>query len=320
MKFKHKFNFSSHSKLSEPYNLELIFETSCKLISREDVQPYIALCQALEKDVHTCRIASQDKYKTWIEGYGIEFVEKGGDPAELMKICIDKGLYTLAFIREGLCKFWVWLDSLLVSSYKTYKGTNLLFESPSTMSGIHITEVLDILYFRAFTMPWTQTREYPHVFALPNHNMGSGYNYMRWRKKTLGLKLTSYEKLESHKVPFLNKFSPTIVPSPLDWFEWVHITGYWFLDKGNTSDDQDGYKSVICSEEGVRDAESSVDWPIKLIGEEIRLDFEYTKSLIKQHAQTSSQVMVKNLNTSPVWSTMVITTSDLSNSSSKDQN
>ncbi|KAI8450388.1 hypothetical protein BY996DRAFT_6417420 [Phakopsora pachyrhizi] len=147
-------------------------------ISREDVQPYIALCQALEKDVHTCRIASQDKYKTWIEGYGIEFVENRGDPAELMKICIDNGLYTSALIRDGLCKFWVWLDSLLVLSYKTYKGTNLLFESPSTMSGIHITEVLEILYFRAFTMPWTQTREYFHVFAVPDHNIGSGYNYM----------------------------------------------------------------------------------------------------------------------------------------------
>ncbi|CAH7682836.1 hypothetical protein PPACK8108_LOCUS15969 [Phakopsora pachyrhizi] len=261
MKFKHKFNFSSHSKLSEPDNLELIFKTSCKL-----------------------------------------------------------RMYTLAFIRESLRKFWVWLDNLLVLSYKTYKGANLLFESPSTMSGIPITEVTEILYFRAFTMPLTQTREYPHVFAVPNNNMGSRYNYMTWRKQNLGLNLTSYEKLESHKVPFLNTFSPTIVPSPLDWFEWVHINGYWFLDKGKTSDDQDDYKSVICSEEGVRNAESSVDGPIKLAGEQIRLDLEYAKSLIKQHAQTSSQVMVNNLNPRPVFSAMVMKTSDLSNSSSKDQN
>ncbi|KAI8443648.1 UDP-glucose:sterol glucosyltransferase, partial [Phakopsora pachyrhizi] len=75
-------------------------------------------------------------------------------------------------------QFWVWLDNLLVLSYKTYKGANLLFESPSTMSGIPITEVTEILYFRAFTMPLTQTREYPHVFAVPNNNMGSRYNYM----------------------------------------------------------------------------------------------------------------------------------------------
>jgi sterol 3beta-glucosyltransferase len=53
----------------------------------------------------------------------------------------------------------------------------------------------------------------------------------RWRKEKLGLRSTTYEKLEIHKVPFLYNFSPTIVPSPLDWYEWIHITGYWFIDE-----------------------------------------------------------------------------------------
>ncbi|CAH7669794.1 hypothetical protein BY996DRAFT_4563411, partial [Phakopsora pachyrhizi] len=57
--------------------------------SREDVQPYTALCKALKKDGHTCRISSHGKYKTWIEGYGNECVENRGDPAELMKVCVD---------------------------------------------------------------------------------------------------------------------------------------------------------------------------------------------------------------------------------------
>ncbi|CAH7667080.1 hypothetical protein BY996DRAFT_4565381, partial [Phakopsora pachyrhizi] len=42
--------------------------------------------------------------------------------------------------------------------------------------------------------------------------------------------------------PFLYNFGQKIAPSPLDWFEWVHITGYWFLDKGMKSNDQDGEK------------------------------------------------------------------------------
>lgn len=54
----------------------------------------------------------------------------------------------------------------------------------------------------------------------------------RWRKETLGLRSTTLERMESHKVPFLYNFSPSIVPMPMDWFEWVHITGYWFLDEG----------------------------------------------------------------------------------------
>lgn len=41
--------------------------------------------------------------------------------------------------------------------------------------------------------------------------------------------------MATHRTPFLYNFSPTIVPMPLDWFEWVHITGYWFLDESAAS-------------------------------------------------------------------------------------
>lgn len=134
------------------------------------------------------------------------------------------------------------------------------------MGGIHIAEALQIPYFRAFTMPWTRTRAYPHAFAVPERKMGGGYNYMtcaqakleedvldltsrcrytmfdavfwraiagqinRWRRKQLGLHGTSLEKLEPHRVPFMYNFSKRVVPPPLDWYEWVHVTGYWFLD------------------------------------------------------------------------------------------
>jgi sterol 3beta-glucosyltransferase len=52
----------------------------------------------------------------------------------------------------------------------------------------------------------------------------------RWRRKTLGLPSTSLELMEPHKIPFLYNFSPTVVPPPLDWPDWIRITGYWFLD------------------------------------------------------------------------------------------
>lgn len=102
-------------------------------------------------------------------------------------------------------------------------------------------------------MPWTRTRAYPHAFAVPSKKAGGNYNYMsyvifdqmfwrasafqinRWRKKLLGLKPTSFDKLEQHKVPFIYNFSPSLVPRPLDWFEWIHVTGFWFLDNPDNS-------------------------------------------------------------------------------------
>lgn len=65
----------------------------------------------------------------------------------------------------------------------------------------------------------------------------------------MGIESTTFDKLEQHKgeychkgvgesdqgreikakadgaVPFLYNFSPSVVPPPLDWTEWIHVTG-----------------------------------------------------------------------------------------------
>lgn len=69
----------------------------------------------------------------------------------------------------------------------------------------------------------------------------------------LGLDSTNLDKMEQHKVPFLYNFSPTVVPPPLDWYEWIRVSGtfpnssvillpsdpelpgYWFLDDADNS-------------------------------------------------------------------------------------
>jgi sterol 3beta-glucosyltransferase len=157
-------------------------------------------------------------------------------------------MFTVSFIREGLKRFRGWLDELMETAWLACQGTDVLIESPSAMAGIHIAERLDIPYFRAFPFPWTRTRAFPHPFAVPEHNLGRGYNYMthvmieqvfwkgisgqvnKWRKDMLGLPPTSLEKMEAHNVPTLYSWSPNVVPAPMDWHSWVHVTGYWFLD------------------------------------------------------------------------------------------
>ncbi|KAF9362517.1 Sterol 3-beta-glucosyltransferase [Mortierella sp. NVP85] len=216
--------------------------------SRGDVQPYIALCKRLMEDGHTCRIATHGEYKDWIEGHGIEFGYVGGDPGELIELCVDNGMFTVSFIREGLKRFRGWLDDLMNTAWDACQNTDVLIESPSAMAGIHIAEALDIPYFRALPFPWTRTRAFPHPFAVPERNLGRGYNYMtyamieqvfwkgisgqinKWRRRKLGLPSTSLEKLDSNSVPCLYSWSPSLVPAPMDWHSWIHVTGFWFLD------------------------------------------------------------------------------------------
>ncbi|KAI0542502.1 hypothetical protein GGR58DRAFT_497053 [Xylaria digitata] len=218
--------------------------------SRGDVQPYIALCKGLIAEGHRPRIATHTEFRDWIEGHGIEFAPVAGDPGELLRVCIENGTFTWAFLREANSHFRPWLDGLLESAYTACQGSDLLIESPSAMAGIHIAEALNIPYFRAFTMPWTRTRAYPHAFIVPEHKMGGAYNYVtyvmfdnvfwkatatqvnRWRNSTLGLPNTNLEKMQPNKVPFLYNFSPAVVAPPLDYSDWIRVTGYWFLDEG----------------------------------------------------------------------------------------
>jgi len=71
----------------------------------------------------------------------------------------------------------------------------------------------------------------------------------RFRKEICGIGPTNFDKLEQHKsksshmsrcheliiVPFLYNFSPSVVHPPLDWTEWIHVTGYWFLENADES-------------------------------------------------------------------------------------
>lgn len=218
--------------------------------SRGDVQPYIALCKKLLAEGHRPRIATHAEFRPWIESHGIEYAYVGGDPAELMQLCIQNGTFTWAFLKEANSKMRGWLDDLLATAWRACQGSDLLIESPSAMAGIHIAEALGIPYFRAFTMPWTRTRAYPHAFIMPGQKMGGAYNYVtyvmfdavfwkttahqinRWRNTMLGLPNTTLEKLQVNKVPFLYNFSPYVVPPPLDYSDWIRVTGYWFLDEG----------------------------------------------------------------------------------------
>jgi sterol 3beta-glucosyltransferase len=41
--------------------------------------------------------------------HGIEYGYVGGDPAELMRICVENGTFTLSFMKEGLLKVLITL-------------------------------------------------------------------------------------------------------------------------------------------------------------------------------------------------------------------
>lgn len=230
---------------SEPLNIVCL-----TIGSRGDVQPYIALCKELMKEGHKTRIATHAEFESWVTKHGIDFEPVEGDPAELMRICVEHGMFTYSFMKETNSRFRGWLDGLCHSSWVACQGADVLIESPSAMTGIHIAEALQIPYFRAFTMPWTRTRAYPHAFTVLERKLGGTYNAMSyklfnvlfwkaiagqintWRHAELSLQPTSLAGMQADLRPFLYNFSPSFVPPPFDWPDWIRVTGYWFLDEG----------------------------------------------------------------------------------------
>src|SRR5712671_3734830 len=57
----------------------------------------------------------------------------------------------------------------------------------------------------------------------------------RWRRNVLHLGNTSLDRMQPHKIPFLYNFSPTLVPPPLDWPEWIRITGMLEFNQNDNS-------------------------------------------------------------------------------------
>jgi sterol 3beta-glucosyltransferase len=105
-----------------------------------------------------------------------------------------------------------------------------------------LSDATDIPYFRAFTMPWTKTFEYPHAFIsppveAPSFNAGTYILFdnvfwaatsgqiNRWRRDVLGLPNTDMSHMAQNKIPFLYNFSPAVVPKPLDWKDTTTVCG-----------------------------------------------------------------------------------------------
>ncbi|KAJ7095901.1 glycosyltransferase family 1 protein [Mycena belliarum] len=215
--------------------------------SRGDVQPYIALGLGLMKEGHSVTIVTHEEYKPWIESFGIKHKQAGGDPGALMKLSVENKMFSPEFFKESIQNFRPWLDQLLIDSWESCQGADILLESPSAMSGVHIAEALNIPYFRTFTMPWTKTSEFPHAFLsppveAPTFNCASYVLFSnviwaatsgqinRWRRNTLKIGNTDMGHLAQSKIPFIYNFSQAVVPKPLDWGDATTVSGYWFLD------------------------------------------------------------------------------------------
>ncbi|KAL7626498.1 hypothetical protein AAE478_003270 [Parahypoxylon ruwenzoriense] len=146
--------------------------------SRGDVQPFIALGNALQQHGHRVRIATHDVFSSFARDAGLEFFPVGGDPAELMEYMVNSPnlIPDLATLREGAVQkkrrmYERMLEGFWDSCTKPDPETTIPFvadaiiANPPSYAHIHCAEALGIPVHLIFTMPWSRTGAYPHPLS-----------------------------------------------------------------------------------------------------------------------------------------------------------
>ncbi|KAF2159994.1 glycosyltransferase family 1 protein [Zasmidium cellare ATCC 36951] len=83
-------------------------------VQRSQARREIAILRTdgLQANYHELLIATHAEFKPWVEKHGIESAEVAGDPAELMRICVENGMFTPSFIFEANSTYHSWIDIL----------------------------------------------------------------------------------------------------------------------------------------------------------------------------------------------------------------
>jgi len=224
--------------------------------SRGDVQPYVALGKGLKEAGHTVRILATRDFQDLVTGFGLEFVDMGGSMetvAQSMQALLEQGnmLKILASMGQTAQQL---ASQAAVSGLAACQGSDRIIGGLGGLFvGLALSEKLGIPFVPAYLYPFTPTREFPSVLTpLPQTRLTSWANrlshrlaqQMMWqttraadnkvRRQILHIAPTPFwgpfASLQQQKQTILYGYSPQVLPPPKDWGDFIHVTGYWFLD------------------------------------------------------------------------------------------
>lgn len=153
--------------------------------SRGDVQPFIALGNALQSHGHRVRIATHNVFEDFVKESFLEFFPIGGDPAQLMAYMVkNPGLIPqIKTLRDGeIKKKQVMVAEMLAGCWRSCIEddpvtqepfvADAIIANPPSFAHIHCAQALGIPVHLMFTMPWSSTKAFPHPLAnLQNGSM-----------------------------------------------------------------------------------------------------------------------------------------------------
>ncbi len=223
--------------------------------SRGDVQPYVALGQGLSRAGHDVRIIVDTSFAKLVREAGLEIAPVAADPGPALGD-------DLAAIGENPLRLIGWFKRHLKPLVLRYtaelrdasQGLDGLLFSVLNLPAAHVAEALRIGSLAAYLQPVSATGAFgsplmPHLppwlpFRPALHRVGyrvTGRIFFwmmrgildQCRRDVLALPPLPpgyFRSLEASRLPILYGYSAHVLPKPADWGDWLHVTGYWFLE------------------------------------------------------------------------------------------
>lgn len=222
--------------------------------SRGDVQPFVALGYGLRQRGHEICVVSNSHFENWIRRYGLDFRAINWDAQASLQSKDGQGMIagrildTFRYITQESPRIYaqVQKDSWLACQ----DAENLIYSLISPW-GYDIAEALGIPGIPGALHPMFPTKVFPTQFFpfnlggrlnLLTHNIAEWLLWQIMRKPSklfrrdildlppIGLTNTLFTVLRDQKNPLFCAISPRVIAKPLDWPDYIHMTGYWFLD------------------------------------------------------------------------------------------
>ncbi len=223
--------------------------------SRGDVQPYIALGLGLQRAGYQVCMLTHSIFAPMIKQYCLEFMPLTGNPRAMLESSegqrlLETGGNMPGFVREMREAEKGQQRAFLKDALSALTGADLLLYSSLCFVGSYAAEALHIPAIFVPLLPAIPTRAFPYPIGRYRDSGGFGNrlshilgNLLIWQmmrpvmqpiRRELGLKPIPMDGsiswlLKTHQGVMLG-YSPLVLPPPADWPEWVHVTGYWFLD------------------------------------------------------------------------------------------
>ncbi len=224
--------------------------------SRGDVQPYVALGKGLKEAGHTVGVFASKDFQNQIMSHGLEFFDMGGSMetvAQSMQGLLEQGNIIKILSSMGPAAQRL-VGQAAVNGLVACQGSDLMVGGLGGLFvGLALSEKLGIPFIPAYLYPFTPTREFPSVLSpLPQTRLPSWANnlshrlaqQMMWqtfraadnkaRSQVLRIAPASFwgpfASLQRKQQTILCGYSPKVIPFPKDWGDFIHVTGYWFLE------------------------------------------------------------------------------------------